>query len=109
MNRRITLSSYTFIFSKFRSKEGETLAQLEYYDHTQSNALHVTVKRENVEKDVLPYKPIFNAEYAIEDLPEEVFDDLYDKKLLTSLLDWLVTNYSQLAFMEVINNAEENN
>lgn len=109
MNRRITLSSYTFIFSNFRSKDGERLAQLEYYDHTQSNASHITVKREDIVQDVLPYKPAFNAEYAIEELPEEVYDDLLDKKFLSSLKDWLTTNYSQLVFMEVMNNEEENN
>ena len=109
MNRRITLLNYTFIFTSFKSEEGQRLCQLEYFDNAQHNSVHVSIKREDIENDVLPFKADFNAEYALEELPEDVWDKLHESKLLSMFKDWLRTNYQQLALMEVINNAEENN
>ena len=109
MNRRITLLTYTFIFTSFKSKEGQRLCQSEYFDNTQPNAQHVIIKREDIENDVLPYRPDFNAEYSLEELPEEVWDKLHDCNMLALLKDWLVTCYFQIAMSEVITYAEENN
>lgn len=103
MRKEIILMNYHFTFAVI--KEGpRKYVNVTYYDEIRPESVKFTVVDEDLQNDVLPYKPDFNAHNAVSELPEDVFDDLYDNKLLESFLAWLRTNYSQVAFMEVINN-----
>lgn len=103
MRKGIILMNYHFIFAVIQ-EERRKYVEVTYYDETRPGSAIYTVVHEDLLEDVLPYKSDFNAHNAVSELPEDIFDDLYDNKLLESFLDWLCTNYSQVAFMEVINN-----
>ena len=108
MRNGIILLNYHFTFTVIK-EETRKCVDVTYYDESRPESTIYSVVHEDMQLDVLPYKAAFNAHNAISELPEDIFDELYDAKLLKSLEDWLQTNYSQTAFMEVVNNAEENN
>lgn len=103
MRKGIILMNYHFTFAVVQ-EERRKYVDVTYYDEIRPESAIYTVVHEDLQIDVLPYKPDFNAHNAISELPEDIFDDLYDNNLLKSFQDWLQTNYSQVAFMEVINN-----
>lgn len=103
MRKEIILMNYHFVFAVIR-EESRKFVDVTYYDETRPESAIYTVVHEDLQIDVLPYNPEFNARNAVTDLPEDIFEELYNNLLLKSFQDWLQTNYSQVVLMEVINN-----
>lgn len=101
MRNGIYLMNYHFTFSK-TSEEGRDVVKFYYYDTTEPDRVQHLIKSEDIKRTVLPYKPAFNAEYAMEDMPEELFDDLRATGCKQLLYDWLKEQYATLQFMEIM-------
>lgn len=99
MRNGLYLMNYHFTFSK-TSEEGRDVVKFSYYDITESDSVSHLIKSEDVKRSVLPYNPAFNAEYAMEDMPEELFDDLRVTGCKQLLYDWLKEQYATLQYME---------
>lgn len=65
-----------------------------YIDTTQPAGNVYEIKNERL-CAVTSYKPAFNAEYALEDLPDELFDALHGL-YYEQLMNWLIDAYTQL-------------
>lgn len=107
MRNGIYLINYHFTFSKTR-EEGRDVVKFYYHDITEAGTPAHLIKSEDVKRAVLPYKPVFNAEYAMEDMPEELFDDLRATGCKQLLFDWLKEQYITLQFIESTKGETEN-
>ena len=60
---------------------------------TTANERKWEVSNERFAANVLPYTPKFNAEYCIDNMPEDVYEYIDDMQLLTHFKNWLTTQY----------------
>ena len=86
MKYTIKILNYNFIFENI-TEDSKRYVLISYYNYNSSNPCKEELKKERISSAVMPYKPEFNAEYAMEDLPEEIFDDLRARGLKQTLHD----------------------
>lgn len=100
MKSTINLIKWEFTFEAVTSKCNPDLKAIviHYHDTTLINPLDITLKEEQPD-DVMPYQAAFNADYIVEDLPEEIFDALHDSKLLATFKEWLTINYNNYSLI----------
>ena len=100
MKSTINLIKWEFTFEAVTSKCNPNLKAIViyYHDTTLANPLKVYIKEEQPD-DVMPYQAAFNADYTVEDLPEEIFDALHDSKLLATFKEWLTINYNNYSLI----------
>lgn len=107
MGRKIKLLNYEF---EFKHENG--LVIISYKDTTtRFNESYNAFSSERNEA-VTPYRPRFNAEYAADALPEDVYMSLLDSNNLYHLKDWLNDCFEAVAiniYMEDYHNEKEDN
>lgn len=62
-------------------------------EETSANARRWEISNERFISGVLPYTPKFNADYCIDNMPEDVYEYIDDMQLLTYFKNWLTTQY----------------
>lgn len=100
MERKITIGQFEFV-QKVVCRDLTKLLVFEYYDLSGHGHEAITIKEEDVHRDVLEYKPEFNAEYTITDLPDDLFEQLIKSDGLYLLKEWLKMNYEAILITEV--------
>lgn len=108
MKHQIKLLNYNFIFEDITDDDLGRCVLISYYNYNSNNPCKEELKKERISSAVMPYKPEFNAEYALEDLSEEIFDDLRARGFKSSLQDWLREQYFMLQFIESMEGETEN-
>ena len=94
MKKSITLGNYVF---NFNTAIEENVKYIEFTYLV--NDVTVKIFRESFES-ALKYKPEFNSDYAVSELPEDVWDYLYNNKMLNTLKGWVATQYLTITIME---------
>lgn len=100
MERKITIGQFEFV-QKTVEEDSTKFLVFEYYDLSGHGHEAITIKEENIQKEVLEFKPEFNAEYTITDLPDDLFEQLIKSDSLYLLKEWLKMNYEAILITEV--------